>query len=154
MPTAGNQRLRAGLRENHRKLTRARQAVLDILTQANQHLTPAQVYHKAKARYAHLGLTTVYRTLDLLVELGYIRRVHLTKGCRSYAPAAQGHGHHLVCSTCGRAVEFGDCDLEPLMRSLQTRTGFEVNVHVLELMGRCPDCRTKSGTPRRKTSRR
>ena len=146
MPVTINRGVRAGLRENHRKLTRARQAVLDILAQANQHLTPTEIYRKAKAKYPHLGLTTVYRTLDLLVELRYIQRVHLTEGCHSYAPTAQAHCHHLVCSVCGRAEEFDNCALEPLIESLQAETGFEINVHVLELLGRCPSCRTKSRT--------
>jgi len=139
-----NPTLPHSLRENHRKLTRSRQAVLEILAQANQHLTPAELYRKAKTKYPHLGLTTVYRTLDLLVELGYVQRVHSTDGCHSYAPIAQAHGHHLVCSVCGRAEEFSECDLEALMESLQAKTGFEIDMHVLELMGRCPNCRSKS----------
>jgi len=145
--------LHKDLRQNHRKLTRARQAVLDILVHAQRHLTPAEVYRKAKVKYPHLGLTTVYRTLDLLAELGHIQRVHLTEGCHSYAPTAQTHGHHLVCSACGRAEEFTDCDLEPLIKSLQVRTGFEINVHMLELMGRCPDCRARSRATKRKSPR-
>lgn len=136
--------LRQDLREHHHKLTRARQAVLDILAQAQQHLTPAQVYRRAKVIYPRLGLTTVYRTLDLLVELGYLQRVHVVEGCHSYALTVHAHGHHLVCTMCGRAEEFTDCDLEPLIKSLQVRTGFEINVHMLELLGRCPACRTKS----------
>jgi len=134
----------AGLRQNKRKLTRARQAILDIITQANRHLTPADVYRQAKARYPNLGLTTVYRTLDLLVELGYIQRIHLEAGCHSYAATARPHGHHLVCSECGRAEEFAECDLDTLVRALQTRTGYEIQVHMLELMGRCPACQNKS----------
>ena len=139
--TAG---VRAGLRQNNRKLTRPRQVVLDIVTQANQRLTPAEVYRKAKSRYPRLGLTTVYRTLDLLVELGYIQRIHLDEGCHSYAPSAKSHGHQLVCSSCGRAEEFADCDLEPLMKTLHAKTGYAIEVHMLELMGRCPACQAKA----------
>ena len=135
--------LQVGLRQNHRKLTRSRQVVLDIITQATHHLTPAEVYRKAKAKYPQIGLTTVYRTLDLLVELGYIQRIHLEEGCHSYAATARQHGHHLVCSTCGRAEEFADCDLDTLVQALQARTGYAIDVHVLELMGRCPACQTK-----------
>ena len=135
--------LREGLRENKYKLTRPRQTVLDIVAQADHHLTPAEVYQKAKARYPHLGLTTVYRTLELLVELGYIQRIHLDAGCHSYAPAAQPHGHQIICSSCGRTEEFADCDLDPLIQTLQSRTGFKINVHMLELMGHCPDCQTR-----------
>lgn len=135
--------LHAGLRENHRKLTRSRQAVLDIITYTNRHLTPAEIYRQARAKNPKIGLTTVYRTLDLLVELGYVQRVHLEAGCHSYLAASHPHGHHLVCSVCGRAEEFQECDVETLAKSLQTKTGYKIDVHVLELMGQCPDCQTK-----------
>ncbi len=156
MPSEPSLALRQGLRENKYKLTRSRQVVLDIVAQADHHLTTAEVYQKAKSRYSRLGLTTVYRTLDLLVELGYIQRIHLPEGCHSYALAAQSHGHQLICSTCGRTEEFADCDLDPLIASLQLKTGFQINVHMLELMGSCPDCQSKSRakTPRRDRRKR
>lgn len=133
--------IQSDLRQHRRKLTRPRQAVLDVVVRAQRHLTPAEIYHLAKKRYARLGLTTVYRTLDLLVELGYIQRVHLEEGCHSYVAGGRAHGHHLVCSECGRAEQFADCDLEPLMQSLRRKTGYEIDVHMLELVGRCPSCR-------------
>jgi len=133
----------ASLREQHRKLTRPRQAVLDILTQVNQHLTPSQVYRKAKLKYPRLGLTTVYRTLDLLVELGYLQRVHLEAGCHSYAIAESAHGHHLVCSTCGRSEVFSECEIDSMVKTMQTKTGYRIDQHMLELMGLCPSCQKK-----------
>lgn len=132
--------LRQGLRKSKYKLTRPRQTVLDVVAQADHRLTTAEVYQKAKARYPRVGLTTVYRTLDLLVELGYIQRIHLEEGCHSYAPAVQAHGHQIICSICGRTEEFAGCDLDPLIKILQSRTGYRINVHMLELMGQCPDC--------------
>jgi Fur family ferric uptake transcriptional regulator len=148
MPSSALASLETELRDGHHKLTKPRRAVLDIISRSERHLTPAEVYAKAKARYPHIGLTTVYRTLDLLVDLGAIQRIHLPEGCHSYASAALAHGHHLVCTSCGRAESFADCDLDPLMDSLRTRTGFAIDVHMLELMGLCPDCQTK--TARRK----
>jgi Fur family transcriptional regulator, ferric uptake regulator len=135
--------LETELRDGHHKLTKPRRAVLDIISKSERHLTPAEVFEKARAHYPHIGLTTVYRTLDLLVELGAIQRIHLPEGCHSYASAARAHGHHLVCTGCGRAESFADCDLDPLMQSLRTRTGFAIDVHMLELMGLCPDCQAK-----------
>jgi Fur family ferric uptake transcriptional regulator len=132
-----------GLRQHRRKLTRGRQAILDIITQATRHLTPTEIYRQAKARYPQLGLTTVYRTLDLLVELGYAQRVHLEESCHSYLIATRAHGHHLVCSLCGRAEEFAECDVDALVRALESRTGYAIDVHMLELMGKCPNCQTK-----------
>lgn len=153
MPKTFIPALQAGLRENNRKLTRPRQVVLDIIARADRHLTAAEIHHRARDRFPHLGLTTVYRTLDLLVGLGYIQRVHFAEGCHSYAATAQPHGHHLVCSQCGRAEEFEDCDLEPLIKTLKTKTGYTIDLHVLELMGKCPSCQNKS-SPRGSLVRR
>ncbi len=145
--------MRDGLREHRRKLTRPRQAILDIIAAAEHHLTPAEIHKRARKKYPHLGLVTVYRTLDLLTELGYVRRVHFNDGCHSYVAAAQGHAHHLVCSNCGKAQEFENCDLEPLIANLQRKTGFEINVHMLELMGRCPDCSVTANAMAKKARR-
>jgi Fur family ferric uptake transcriptional regulator len=142
------------LHEHKRKLTRPRRIVLDVITHAEKHLTPQDVYERARARHAALGLATVYRTLDLLVELGYVQRVHLDGGCHSYAASAGTHGHQLVCAECGRAEKFADCDLEPLMRALQARTGYDIELHMLELVGRCPSCRGKQRVARVRASRR
>lgn len=133
-----------GLHENQRRLTRPRQIVLEVINRANRHLTPAEIYQRARVKYPRLGLATVYRSLDLLVRLGYVRRIHLEQGCHSYAPMEHQHGHHLVCSNCGRIEEFADCDLEPLIKALRAKTGYVINVHMLELMGQCPSCQNKA----------
>jgi Fur family ferric uptake transcriptional regulator len=154
MPKTSVPALQAGLRENKRKLTRPRQAVLDIIAKADRHLTAAEIYRRARNRFPHLGLTTVYRTLDLLVELGYIQRVHFAEGCHSYAAIARPHGHHLVCSQCGRAEEFEDCDLQSLMETLKAKTGYAIDLHVLELMGRCPSCQGKTAPAKHSVRRK
>jgi len=134
--------LEEGLRQSRRKLTRPRQAVLAVITRAEQHLTPAEVHRRAKARHPGLGLTTVYRTLELLVSLGYVQRVHGEGGCHSYAAAVRPHGHHLLCSRCGQTEEFADCDLGPLVEALQERTGYQIEAHILQLFGCCPSCQS------------
>ncbi|MCL4395738.1 MAG: transcriptional repressor, partial [Chloroflexi bacterium] len=96
-----------------------------------------------RTRCPSIGLTTVYRTLGLLEELGYVQRIHLKEGCHSYALAARPHGHHLVCTECGRAEEFADVRLERLIKSLHFKTGYAIDVHMVELMGRCPTCQGK-----------
>ncbi len=154
MLTLPEPELSDSLHEHHRKLTRPRRIVLEVITQAEKHLTPQDVYQRAHARHAALGLATVYRTLDLLVELGYVQRVHLDGGCHSYAASAGVHGHQLVCAECGRAEEFADCDLEPLMHALQARTGYAIEVHMLELVGRCPACQGKTRAASRRARRR
>jgi Fur family ferric uptake transcriptional regulator len=132
-----------GLHQTHRRLTRPRQVVLEVINHASRHLTPAGIYERARVKYPQLGLATVYRSLDLLVELGYIQRIHLEEGCHSYAPIERPHGHRLVCSSCGRTEEFAECDLEPLIKTLRAKTGYAIEVHLLELMGQCPSCQRK-----------
>jgi len=125
------------------KLTRQRRAVLEVIASSEERLNPAEVCEKAKAACPGIGLTTVYRTLDILVGLGVVRRVHLDEGCHSYAPATEGHQHHLVCSDCGNVVEFEGCDLSALLKAVASQTGFEIEDHWLQLFGRCPACQKR-----------
>jgi Fe2+ or Zn2+ uptake regulation protein len=146
--------VRVGLRRSKHKLTRPRQAVFDVITRAHRHLTPAEIYRRARTRYAPLGLTTVYRTLDLFEELGYIQRIHLEEGCHSYAAAARPHGHHLVCTECGRAEVFVDGSLERSILSLNAKTGYTIDAYMVELMGLCPTCQSKGQGKKHATDRR
>lgn len=123
------------------KLTRPRRAVLKVIAQADETLTPAEIHQRAQAHYARTGLVTVYRTLDLLAEAGLVRKVHQPDGCHSYAAASEGHAHHLICQGCQSVVEFAECDLDDLLRAIQRRTGYQVRGHWLELFGLCPRCR-------------
>jgi len=123
------------------KLTAPRRAVLDVVAAMQESLSPADIYRRARRRYPRLGLVTVYRTLEILVEAGALRRVHLDDGCHCYAPTQAAHGHHLICSSCNQVVEFAECDLDGLLKSVARKTGFRVERHWLEVFGLCPNCR-------------
>ncbi|MGH8631240.1 MAG: Fur family transcriptional regulator [Burkholderiales bacterium] len=125
------------------KLTRQRRAVVAVVAQGGARLSAADVYTRARRACPDLGLTTVYRTLVILAELGAIRRVHLDDGCEEFAPASAEHGHHLICSRCNQTVEFEDCDMAAMFKRVEARTGFRVEKHWLELVGRCPKCQHK-----------
>jgi len=77
---------------------------------------------------------------DLLSELGFVRRIHAEEGCHSYATANHGHHHHLVCRSCGAAIEFQGCDLSPFLARLSQQTGYTIEDHLLELVGVCSTC--------------
>ena len=128
------------LSENGYKLTKQRIAVMKVIASNNEHLNPDEVYEMAKAYCPRIGLTTVYRTLEILDRLGIIRRVHMDDGCHGYAPVSEGHHHHLVCTMCGRVVEFEGGDLSNLLEEVTCRTGFEIKEHWLEFFGICPLC--------------
>lgn len=130
------------LRERGYKLTPQRHAVLRVIAASHDHLTPEAIYEKVHMTSPDIGLVTVYRTLGLLGELNLVCRVHASDGCRSYMMRRPTeHHHHLVCSSCGKVVDFTACDLKDLERRLSGETGFDINGHLLELYGLCPDCR-------------
>ena len=122
------------------RLTRQRRAVLNVIAEADSRLSPAEVYARAERSCRDLGLATVYRTLEILSELGVIRRVHMSDNCESFAPASLAHGHHVICVECGRVTEFEGCDISSVLAKAARQTGFRVEEHWLELMGTCAEC--------------
>ena len=127
--------------EHGHKLTRPRRAVLRVIAASTHSLTPAEIHAQAQRYYRQTGLVTVYRTLELLAECGLVRKIHESDGCHSYAPASEGHVHHIICEKCHTVIEFDNCDLADLLASVQRRTGFTISGHWLELFGYCPRCR-------------
>ena len=127
--------------KNGYKLTSQRKAVLSAIAGSHEHLTSADVYQRAKQINSTVGLVTVYRTMELLSNMGMICRVHDGGKSRSYTLAPSGHHHHMVCSECGVVADFANCDLGELEKRLSTETGFEINGHTLEFSGRCSSCR-------------
>lgn len=93
-------------------------------------------------------LTTVYRTMPLLVEAGIIQSVLMSSGDQKFYETAfdREHHDHLVCTQCGKIVEFHFEALEALQRDVASRYGFELTSHVHELLGRCEDCRRAEKT--------
>ena len=133
------------LRECGYKLTPQRHAVINVIASSHDHLTPEAIYEKAHLKNPDIGLVTVYRTLDLLSELNLVCRVHAPDGYRSYMMRRPTeHHHHLVCSRCGRVVDFSGCSLADLEKRLSQETSFDINGHLLEFYGLCPDCRVTS----------
>ena len=126
------------------RITRPRKAVIQVLLEDEGYSSPAEVHARARSRCPTVGLVTVYRTLDLLSEMGFVRRIHAEDGCHSYAAARHGHRHHVICRHCGTAVEVEGCDLSAFIERVRDETGFQVEDHLLELVGLCSDCRASS----------
>jgi len=134
-------RVIAALRHRGYRLTPQRRAVLEVIAGTDEHLTPADIYHRVRGRHRSIGLVTVYRTLDVLSELGLICELRTEDGGRSYLLTRPSeHHHHLVCSNCGKVVNFTGCQLGELERRLSHETGFQIDHHLLEFTGCCPDC--------------
>lgn len=121
--------------------TRARRAVVQAFCESRRSATPADLLARGRARHPKLGQVTVYRTLEILEDLGLIRKLHQEDGCSSYAASSRGHAHYVICRKCRTAVEFDQCTLESVLRDVSARTGYVVEGHWLELFGVCPACR-------------
>jgi len=126
------------------RLTRPRQVVMDVLQAATIPLSPQTIHQNSINLHQDIGLVSVYRTLELLTEMGLVRRVHGHDECQGYVIASPGHHHHLVCRECETAVEFsGIEDLSPLLERIQQETGFIVEEHLLQFNGLCPQCQQR-----------
>ncbi len=142
------------LRAHGVRITHSRLAVLQVLATSTAHLRVADVYRQALRIAPGIGLASVYRTMDLLARLQLVKHVHLDHRHRHYAPATDGHCHHLVCNTCGRVVEFSDCRADGLARTLARRTKFRIDGHCMDFFGQCPRCRRDAAAPARRNAAR
>ncbi|MDQ3248091.1 MAG: transcriptional repressor [Chloroflexota bacterium] len=121
------------------KITPPRLAVLDVIEQEGEHLNPAEILTQAQAIYPALGRATVYRTLELLTQLGIVRPIYVGEHGPTYIRAEGGH-HHLVCSNCGIVIDFDQCAAEQMTQELSERFGFQIKSHLLEFYGLCERC--------------
>ncbi len=139
---AATSALLARLGESGRRRTGAR---ADVIRAASKRIRPftAQALVAELARKG-VGRATVYRTLDLLVTLGALSRVHgIEHGtrCVRYTACAPSHHHHLICRGCGRVEEIRASGLEERIAALARAHGFQALEHGLEVQGLCAECR-------------
>lgn len=134
------QALQRALKEKGYRLTPARVAIVAALVACGGHITADDLVARVHLQSAAVGRMTVYRTLELLSELGLIRPVYQGTGAAHYILLAEGHHHHLVCAHCARVIEFDDCMLENLGQVIAERYNFQLQSHLLELFGLCQEC--------------
>ena len=131
--------LKTLLNQGGQRFTPQREAVWRLFNDHPKGLTIAQATALLAAQ--KISQTTVYRTVNALQGLGYLRWVHNPEGEHRFLASRPGHTHMLVCRQCARAVECSDCDLSILEQLIASKTGFLVEGHHLEFYGLCPDCR-------------
>jgi Fur family ferric uptake transcriptional regulator len=124
--------------EGH-SLTAQRRALVGLIFARDRRFSADEILGEVQESGHAIGRATVFRTLELLTRIGYLGRV--ADGERpAYAVCGTGHHHHLVCSGCGQVVHVDGCPLDDLLRDLETRTGFRIRDHRVEMAGLCPDC--------------
>ncbi len=132
--------LAAYLEEHKLKRTKQREIILDAFLEAHDHVTSEELYRAIRSCNPRIGYTTVYRTMKLLVDAGLAQERHFADGIARYEIEHEHHDH-LVCTKCGKIVEFECQMIERSQDEIAERYGFLVLRHRHELYGHCGDCR-------------
>jgi Fe2+ or Zn2+ uptake regulation protein len=139
-PTLTKQDIERLLVQHGYRLTRPRAAVVEAVLQYSQPFTAEQLVADMGAVGGGIGRATIYRTLEILAAVDVLTRIIQPDGHPAYVCDSIGHRHHIVCSSCGKAVAFTFCPLDDLVPSLARDTSFEIHDHLLEVFGTCPTC--------------
>jgi Fe2+ or Zn2+ uptake regulation protein len=131
------------LRSEGKRVTPQRQLLLRIIQRSEAHLDADELYRQARQEDPRISLSTVYRTLNLLKELDMVEEVHFDEDHHHYELAAESH-HHLVCTQCGRIVEFQSPAVDALTSELEREHGFALERLQVEGLGRCQECQKAS----------
>jgi len=121
------------------RVTKQRALILETLRQG--HMDADEVYRRARKKQPRLSLSTVYRTLQKLKELGLVDELHFDENHHHYEIKQPAGHHHLVCLGCGKILEF-ECPLSQKMKAdVARQKGFEVTATEVHMTGYCSDCR-------------
>ena len=128
------------LSRNGGRITLPRQIILEVIAASQRPLSPQEVHAQAVKRLPSIGLVTVYRTIDKLVDLGLVDRVHHSDQCQTVFRGTPGHQHLLVCEACGQSVYFDGLEMEWEFQKTAHKLGYTITGHWLQLNGLCPNC--------------
>ncbi len=127
-----------------RRLTAPRRAVAELIDGRVGAFTAAELVAQAKVERPGLGRATVFRTLDLFLELGAVERIELPDGRHAYVVSGPEHHHHVICSRCGRITDIDDRGIKALTKKIAKRTGYAIDTHQLAMSGLCPACQAET----------
>ena len=121
-------------------MTPQRQLILDAVASMPGHVSADQVYQQVVQVFPEVNISTVYRTLEVLEELGVVRHTHFHDGVAQYERTDAARHHHMVCSRCGADSELDLEVLQPLADELKRRYGFEADLAHSAIVGICRGC--------------
>jgi Fur family transcriptional regulator, ferric uptake regulator len=124
------------------KYTEQREIVLSILIHAKDHLSAEEVYNDVKAEHpeSNIGIATVYRALSFLEEVDLITSITFGSDGKKYESNSKSHHDHLICTECGKIVEFLDEEIEKRQERIAKKNKFKITNHSMQLYGICEDC--------------
>jgi len=130
------------LKENNLKFTTQRELIFKTLFEYDNHFTPEDLHTLIKQNHpdTKVGITTVYRTLNLLEENKFVTSISFGVQGKKYEFGSKPHHDHLICTKCGMIEEFEDETIEKLQEKIAKMRGFKMTEHVMQLYGICKTC--------------
>jgi Fur family ferric uptake transcriptional regulator len=127
--------------QNNLKVTRQRRAVLEAFLHSEDHVSAEELYKMVTQKEPRIGLATVYRTLSLLTQSGLASELDFGDGQKRYEHKyMHSHHDHMICSECGKIIEFNHPLIEKFQEEIAKRHNFNITSHKLDLYGVCQDC--------------
>jgi Fur family ferric uptake transcriptional regulator len=115
--------------------------VLEEIIKNKGHRESEDVYMAIKTRKTHVSRATVYRTLDILVQNGFARKLNLGDGRARYEPKIDSpHHDHMICNNCGKIIEFVNHEIEKIQEEIAKHHQFKLQQHIHQLFGICKEC--------------
>jgi Fur family ferric uptake transcriptional regulator len=122
------------------RLTPQRLMIVSAVENSDVHISAEEIYAQVAAKYPQVNISTVYRTLELLKQLGLVFETDFGEGRVRYHPAEKGHHHHLVCTECGAVIDLDESLLSSLKDMLRREYKFSADLKHLAIFGRCHKC--------------
>ena len=140
-----NEILKAYIAKHGLKTSRQRELIADVFFGAKGHLSIDELLERVRHQDPKVGQATVYRTMKLLTKCGLAEARQFGDGHTRYEPVEDNHEHHdhLICTSCGKIVEFHNHQIEHLQDRVAVEHGFVVTHHKMELYGLCESCQKK-----------
>jgi len=130
------------LKSNTLKFTKQRELILKFLYENDGHYTPEEIYMLLKQSYpnVNIGIATVYRTLTLLEDSGIASSISFGTQGKKYELGLKKHHDHLICTHCGKIIEFFDETIEERQEEIAKKHHFKMQDHTMKIIGLCEDC--------------
>ena len=130
------------LRREGLKYTPQRVVILEEVIKDRGHRECEDIYMALRQNGSHVSRATIYRTMDILVENEFVRKMEIGDGRARYeSKVGSPHHDHLICILCGEIVEFVDQDIEDIQDKIAKRFHFKLQRHIHQLFGLCKKCR-------------
>jgi Fur family ferric uptake transcriptional regulator len=122
------------------RVTEPRRSLARLIGERGGHFTAEELVAASRSQRLGVGRATVFRSLDILAELGVVERLDLPSGQHAFVACDPAHHHHVVCSQCGRSTDVGDSGMVRVLEEVARRSGYRIESHRLELFGLCASC--------------